>query len=203
MSDHPLEVEVKFYLTDMTAYEQRLRRLGASLIQPRTHELNLRFDTPDKRLTLAREVLRLRQDRQAVLTFKGPSQKSKEVSIRPELEVTVDNFEMARQILEALGYAVVISYEKWRSVYQFGALKVTLDEMPYGDFTEIEGGDSVLIQKTASSLDLAWKHRIMHSYLFLFDHLKTERNLPLQNLTFEELHGLIVSPADLGVKPAD
>ena len=37
------ETEVKFYVTNLKGVEERIRRLGARLIQPRTFESNLRF----------------------------------------------------------------------------------------------------------------------------------------------------------------
>ena len=74
---------------------------------------------------------------------------------------------------------------------------------PLGNFTEIEGGDPALIQKTASLLALDWSTRITDSYLLLFDHLKTSQNLSINDLTFEELKLIKASPSDLGVKPSD
>ena len=59
------ETEVKFYVKQLKRAEQRLQALGAHLIQPRMHEVNLRFDLPDNSLRGAGKVLRLRQDDQA------------------------------------------------------------------------------------------------------------------------------------------
>ena len=63
MKKPPLEVEIKFYLSDMSSFEKRLRSIGASLVRPRTHELNYRFDTPTMSLTREHRVLRLRQEK--------------------------------------------------------------------------------------------------------------------------------------------
>ena len=73
MSKPLLEKEVKFYITNLSSLQERLRRLGAELVSPRVFERNLRFDTPDLRLTASRQVLRLRQDNGATITYKGPS----------------------------------------------------------------------------------------------------------------------------------
>jgi inorganic triphosphatase YgiF len=56
------ELEVKFYVRELAVVEARLTHLGAKLVQPHTHEFNLRFDTPDHKLALSFQVLRLRQD---------------------------------------------------------------------------------------------------------------------------------------------
>jgi adenylate cyclase class 2 len=203
MNKLPLEIEVKFYLTDLSSYEKRVRSIGASLVRLRTHEINFRFDTPDLTLTRSHQVLRLRQDIAAVLTYKGEAVKNESVSIRPEIELEVNDFQKAQNFLVALGYQLVVKYEKWRTVYQLGELEITIDEMPFGSFTEIEAGDSSLIQKTASILALDWSTRITDSYLQLFDNLKTKRNISSNDLTFEALKDIEVKPEDLGVKPSD
>ena len=169
MNNPPLEIEVKFYLTDMTAYEKRVRNIGATLIRPRMREVNYRFDTPDMNLAREHRVLRLRQDTSNILTYKGPTQVKDGVSVRPEIELEVDDFNSARTLLEELGYRLSLKYEKWRTIYQLGNLEITLDEMPFGNFTEIEGEDSFQIQQTASLLALDWKTGITDSYLLLFD----------------------------------
>jgi len=66
----PLEKEVKFFINDPASFEERLRRLGASVKQPRTHELNYRFDTHDLDLTHSHKVLRIRKDNQVILAYK-------------------------------------------------------------------------------------------------------------------------------------
>jgi adenylate cyclase class 2 len=199
----PLEVEVKFYLTDLETYEKRVRSIGATLIRPRTREVNYRFDTPDMMLSRERRVLRLRQDTSTILTYKGPAQANDSVSVRPEIELEVNDFLAASDLLEALGFQLNVKYEKWRTIYQLGELEITLDEMPFGNFTEIEGGDPPQIQKAASLLALDWNTRILQSYLMLFDRLKTTKDLLIQDLTFDSLKDIEITPADLGVKPSD
>ncbi|MCX6055834.1 MAG: class IV adenylate cyclase [Chloroflexi bacterium] len=203
MKKPSLEVEVKFLLSDFRSYENKVRSIGAVLVQPRTHELNYRFDTADLRLTHNHQVLRLRQDNATILTYKGPAQSDRIVSIRPEIEIEVNDFQSAKELLEALGYDLQVKYEKWRTVYRIEDLELTIDEMPFGNFTEIEGGDPAALHRMASILALNWSARIMDSYLLLFDRLKTNKKLTLVDLTFENLRSVSVAPEDLGVKAAD
>jgi len=67
------ETEVKFFVRDLKRIEMRLQELEAHLIQPRVHEVNLRFDNEQGDLRKTFKVLRLRQDTEAKFTFKGPS----------------------------------------------------------------------------------------------------------------------------------
>ncbi len=182
------EQEVKFYLANRQALEQRLQRMGAQPVHPRTYEVNLRFDTPDGSLARARQVLRLRQDEGARLTFKGPMQAGQKVSVREEIEFTVSSFDNARAFLEALGYQVSIRYDKYRTTYRLGEVEVTLDELPYADFAELEGPDTAAIQAAAGALGLDWEARSLDSYLSLFAGLRQTQGLSALNLTFEEIN---------------
>ena len=202
--DHtPVEKEVKFFISDQTALKDRLQSLGAVMVQPRTREMNYRFDTPDGTLAMSGRALRLRHDVRDILTFKGPSSTVDGVRVRPEYEVEVDNIGNAWLILQGLGYELAVSYEKWRTVYSLNDLLITLDELPYGNFTEIEGADTAVIRSTAAVLSLNWETRIEASYLELFEILKRKMNLNMRDLTFAEFADIPLSGADLGVSPAD
>jgi adenylate cyclase class 2 len=197
------EIEVKFYLLNLPVFEQRLQALGARLTQPRVYELNLRFDTPQMDLAAEKRILRLRRDQRAVMTYKGPNQARDDVAVRQEIEFTVSDFGAARRFLEALGYSVSVSYEKYRAIYALGDLVVTLDEMPFGNFAEIEGPGPRQIQAIAQRLGLDWAQRVRAGYLALFDHVKAVAHLDVQDLSFANFAGLEITPEQLGVIPAD
>lgn len=197
------EIEVKFFVLNLAAIQASLEKLNAHLEQPRTLELNLRFDTPDGSLAASRQTLRLRQDVQSVLTFKGPMKIQEGVGERQEIEFTVGDYFAARHFLEALGYGVNVIYEKFRAEYGLNGLHITLDEMPFGTYVEIEGPDAATIQDMAVSLGLDWTARVVDSYLALFGRLKSVRGFPFRDLTFANFAGLDIRPGDLGVRPAD
>ena len=203
-NNNDVEIEVKFYVLSLQEIEQKILELGGTLLQERCFESNLRFDTADGRLRNLRHVLRLRKDTENILTFKGAAEAGKPVSIRQEIEVLVDDFDTARTLLEGLGFEVVMAYEKYRTTYSLLDTLVVLDELPYGNFIEIEGPDGSSIQKVARNLNLNWKARVMTSYTYLYEALKKERlELEGKYLTFEELKGMRFMPDELGVSPAD
>ena len=197
------ELEAKFYIRDLSLIEQRLQALGAECVQRRVLETNLRFDTPDGALTRTFQVLRLRQDSEARLTYKGPSEFQEGARLRKEIEFTVSDFGAARRLFEALGFTVKMSYEKYRTTYDLGRTHITLDELPYGHFVEIEGPDTNSIRQTAAHLELEWENKAPESYTGLFDRLRRSRGFPFTDLSFANFQGLSVSPEDLGVIPAD
>lgn len=197
------ELEVKFLVSDLPAFEHKVQTLGAELSQPRTHEVNLRFDTPGESLRQKACVLRLRQDSAARLTFKGPSQSFGGARLRQEIEFVVSNFNNARAFLEALGYQVVMVYEKFRTVYEYGGVHVTLDELPFGSFVELEGPDPASLQWVNQKVGLNWTRQIAASYTILFDILKEERGYPFRDLSFENFHNLEITPEMLHARYAD
>ena len=198
-----IEQEAKFYIRDLAALEERLDALGATRIQPRTLEKNLRFDTPDRRLSACYQALRLRQDRVCRLTFKDASDPLAQVSARRELEVEVSDLETAAAILNALGFEICVRYEKYRAAYRMGEVEVSLDEMPFGDFCEIEGPNPASIEQAAEMLGLDWNARSKLSYLVLFAELKRNLGLEISDLTFEAFEQLQISARDLGLSAAD
>ncbi|MCZ7553640.1 MAG: class IV adenylate cyclase [Anaerolineales bacterium] len=197
------EIEVKYYVQDLAAVRRRLEALGAPLAQPRLLETNLRFDTPDGRLGRALQALRLRQDSAARLTFKGPAHGEQGARVREEIEFVVEDFTRARQFLEALGYGVALIYEKYRAVYDLDGVQVTLDELPYGDFVELEGPGVPALQAASATLGLAWERAAPASYVMLFEALKRKMGLEMRDLTFAAFAGLDLDAADLDLLPAD
>lgn len=183
--------------------KRRLLAEGAELVRERTFEQNLRYDTPNDRLRSQRQLLRLRQDDAVHLTFKGPSQFEDGVVAREEIEVEIADFETGRRLLEALGFQVVVVYEKYRTVYHLDELEISIDELPYGDFVEIEGLESEKIQDCAGKLGLEWAAAIERNYLGLFQDLKKALNLSFRDLTFDNFLGVSISTEQLGIRPAD
>ena len=202
MSNAGNELEVKFYLSRREAMEAKLSALGR-VIAPRVHEVNLRFDTPDLSLSATGRLLRLRKDSRARVTYKGEGSVEGGVRLRKELEFTVSDFDTAKALFEALGFQVYTMYEKYRTTYQLGDVEVVLDEMPTGDFLEIEGPDSESIRAVADQLDLNWEVRILESYTMLFEYLRGRLGLSFRDLSFENFEGMEISPEVMGIKIAD
>jgi adenylate cyclase class 2 len=197
------EIEAKFYVMDLPRIESRLQDLEAHLIQPRVLETNIRFDLPEASLRSEGRVLRLRQDTEARLTYKSASTNQQGVLNRTEIEFAVEDFEKAKQFLEALGYQKLIYYEKYRTTYELKECHIMLDEMPYGNFVEIEGDSIDSIRGVTEELRLNWDTTVPTSYSALFEHLKQTRKLSFQDISFKNFVDLSITPKDLGVTPAD
>ena len=197
------EREIKFYIQDLPALAERLYICGADLTRERTLERNYMLDTEDWRLRNTGSLLRLRQDDRARVTFKEKTRVENGIRARTEIEFTVDSFAVARKLFEALGYHSTLIYEKYRVVYQLGDVEVTLDELPFGNFVEIEGPSNALIEGVAQMLGLDWSKGIAINYLGLFEAGRSKLGLSFNDLTFENFQEIEVLPRDLGVDPAD
>ncbi|HSB65349.1 MAG TPA: class IV adenylate cyclase [Anaerolineales bacterium] len=196
------ELEVKFFLSNHAKMADKLTVLG-KVIAPRVHEVNLRLDTPNLDLLSAGKLLRLRQDTRARVTFKGTGSEQGGARLRQELEFTISDFDTALHLFEALGYQVVLMYEKYRTTFQLGNVEVAMDEMPTGYFLEIEGPDGSSIHNAADQLGLKWEARILDSYTMLFERTRQNLGFSFRDLSFENFRGLVVPPEAMGVKVGD
>lgn len=203
MNTTNLEIEAKFFISNLPALLEKLQSLGAISLRPRVLEVNLRFDTPDKKLSERAQVLRLRQDDQAILTFKSPGEIVDGVIARTELEVVVSDFKTTRALLEALGFQVFMTYEKYRQNFRLNDLVASVDEMPYGNFIELEGSSPEHVRATAALLGLNWDQRINLSYTALLGLYNQNTGNSFRDLSFETFAGLNVLPEDLGLAYAD
>ena len=192
-----VEVEVKFLVRDLDAVRERLIAAGAQLGAARVYERNVRYDTPDEALLARQSLLRLRQDSRARLTYKGLAAQDagSEAKIREELEVTADDFDTLAMILARLGFAAVQTYEKYRETWHLRDVEVVLDELPFGDFVELEGPADSSLKAVAARLGLDWSQRILANYLALMELARQTFDLPFRDLTFTNF---AARPVDMG-----
>lgn len=177
-----IEIEVKFFLSDLPALRKRVLQRGGHTRRQRLLERNLRFDNAAGDLASAGAVLRLREDNAVHLTYK---QRLQDGEHRREIEFEVGDMAQARSFLAALGYDVFFIYEKYREVMTLGACTLMLDDMPFGSFLEIEGPDMAAIERCAAALKLNMDHRLRASYLETFAALKAQFQLEAEHATFE------------------
>jgi len=197
------EKEIKLFIKNLPTLAERLRLCGGELIQPRVYEKNIRLDTSDAKLQQARKLLRLRQDDQVRVTFKENAHLEDGVITRTEIEFGVTDLDAVQKLFEGLGYYPAIVYEKYRSTYRLGDVLVMLDELPIGNFVEIEALNNILIEGMVQMLGLDGSKAIQTNYLGLWAMAKQNAGLKVHDLTFQALEGIELSLEALGVQPAD
>jgi adenylate cyclase class 2 len=178
------ETEVKIHVANLDSIAKKLVKLGADCVQERTYERNMRYDTDDKSLTSQGIVLRLREDSGVTLTYKSKGKLERGILTREELEVDVSDFGTMEAILGKFGFMPNMMYEKYRTVYVLDNTAIMLDELPYGNFVEVEGEGNGAIEQTLEKLGLTDAERRIDSYVKIFDHVKHHLELEFNDLTF-------------------
>ena len=167
------EIEIKLEVQDFLKVEETIKKLGFSSLLSRSFEKNLVFDTPTGGLTQSHSLLRLRQQGDtSYLTVKKPLLPAEEISgykARNEIEIVINDFQKGENLLLALEYRVFFVYEKYRTTYGRGNLKVMLDETPIGNFVEVEGSPEEIDELTRK-LGFGKDDYITDSYYGLFLH---------------------------------
>ncbi len=191
----PLEIEVKFFLTNIEPVRNRIIELGAEQ-KGRVFETNIRYEDADKNLIKNKSLLRLRQDEKTTFTFKSEHKaENQEFKVHRELEVEVSDFKIMNQILETLGFHKEQIYEKWRETFLLDKTVLCIDTMPFGDFLEIEGTGSDIID-VAQKIGFCWEKRILSNYLALFETIKSKLQLSFTDVTFQNFKHVNLNPCD-------
>jgi len=97
------------------------------------------------------------------------------MKIREETELSVDSFPNAVLLLEKLGFAISISFEKIRETWQIDHCEVVLDLLPdsLGSYVEIEAHDVRAIAALQNKLGLRDYPSITEGYAdMVWNHLK-------------------------------
>jgi adenylate cyclase, class 2 len=185
-----METEVKVRVADREALEQKLPALGFSRVTARTLERNTLYDKPDRELRNSRQILRIRQyGSKWVVTHKRvPSGSTEEGphKSRVETETVVEDGPVLGKVFEALGFAPVFVYEKWRTEWADAQGHCVLDETPLGVYAELEGPDE-WIDDTAQKLGIDPSQFITLSYGRIFEQWRDETGSQAMNLTFDEI----------------
>jgi len=92
-------------------------------------------------------VLRVRKTQdKTILTLKQSIQNEYAVKQRTEYETEVANARELEKIIENLGFEPCLVYEKRRKTWRFRLVEIVLDELPFGDFMEIEGSITAIAE---------------------------------------------------------
>ncbi len=188
----PVEIEAKMKLEDVRGLESRLQELGAMHVVELL-EVNTFFDTPRGSLKAADEGLRVRLEKstdgrhvEATITHKGPRAHGR-MKTRDESEVVVADAMAAAQLLTALGYVSVLSFEKRRRRWTLDDCRVEIDTLPYlGGFVEIEGPSEPVVLSVRKKLGLDHLPMISASYISMLVTYLSENAIQAAHIGFGE-----------------
>ena len=140
------EVEQKFPVVDMAAFEAKLANFGATVSGPES-EIDHYYAHPARDFAASDEALRVRRtDRSSYLTYKGPkvdttTKTRREIDL--ELWPQEAQVQALERLLEALGFTPVAEVCKYRRkatiCWQGRQIEAALDEVvDVGTFVELE-----------------------------------------------------------------
>jgi adenylate cyclase, class 2 len=177
------EIEVKFPLRDRAALIRKLQDIGASRLYPETFEDNIVLDRRGELKTKG-ALLRVRKfGKYSLVTYKGPMSIDGGIKSREEVQTGVESFELAIELLDAIGFKPVFRYQKFREVWRIQDVEVVLDRTPIGEYFEIEGPMD-LIRAISGELGMNMDQAIRQSYADLYRQARRTRSDLPENMVF-------------------
>lgn len=150
------EWEAAFWPIDKDEVRARLTKAGATRVYEERLMPRVNLYTPGHS-DATRTFARVRNEGDCItMTVKDMSGSTMEE--QKEVEVTVDDFENARELLRALGCRDKNYQEAKRELWELDGTEVTIDEWPFLDpLTEIEGTSEETVRTVAKKLGFNWQ----------------------------------------------
>lgn len=154
------ETEIKLRIDSPENMVKKLRDAGAREVELLEQE-DIIWDYAfgdksfkDKKQSFRLRLQKGRNETRTILTFKKSSKiDASGIKTRDEYNILVGDFNGMRDTLENIGFRQDLVVKKRRRVFKLNGLEVTLDELPFGNFVEIEG-ETKDIKKVIKKLGL-------------------------------------------------
>jgi adenylate cyclase class 2 len=191
MVSNYVEKEIKLRINDLGLLINKLTTEKAVFIG-KALQRTVRFDNQENSLESNGTFLRVRSGFENVITVKRKvKDDSGDVFKREEFETRVDDIEMIRKMLNALGFNREYVMEKYRMEWELDGVNISIDELPFGFFVEIEGEEKKIFE-VAQKLNLDVNERIIVTYWDIFAEYKKEYDLIGENIEFERDHKSVI-----------
>lgn len=141
-----IETEKKYRLTadERERISRRLPEIGARF-EGADFEENTLFGGGF--LSFKNAALRVRKtEKKIILTYKQRQPSKSAVKHQIEYETEIGDAETITEIFKNLGYRPALVYEKRRQTWRLKNVEIVLDELPFGLFMEIEGGQNEILE---------------------------------------------------------
>jgi len=142
----PIEIEKKYRLTGSQRSQPlcKLESIGATRESEEFEENTL---YSGKGIDARSAVLRLRRaGERTTLTYKKRFPSTSAIKRQLEEETEVADANALDFILRALGYKAALVYEKRRLTWTIDETEIVIDELPFGQFMEIEGVEADIVK---------------------------------------------------------
>lgn len=161
------EYEAKFLDIDKDEVRGRLKAAGASLERAEFLQKRWVFELPAEKRS-KNSFMRVR-DEGGPITMTWKQFAGTEIDNPQEIEIVVDSFNKAVEILTQIGCVASSYQESYRELWHMGDAKITIDTWPYyPPFVEIEGISEDIVRDTSikAGFDYSQAHFCGVSKLF-------------------------------------
>lgn len=147
------ETEIKLIIKSPKEVAKKLQEAGAQELGVLEQEdIIWDYAQEGKSFEDKKQSFRLRRQKGkdkevAILTFKKASRLDESgIKTRKEYNVQLDSFDAMKSTLENVGFIKSLVVRKKRRVFKLGNLEITLDQLPFGNYLEIEGDEKEIKQ---------------------------------------------------------
>ena len=165
------EIEAKFLAVDHDDLRRKLREAGAELVAPMRLMRRYAFDFPDGRLRQEENGWARVRDEGGKITLSYKRLADRTLHGTKEVGITVDSFENAKALLEALGLAAKAYQETRRESWRMDGAEIELDHWPWTKpYVEIEAADEAAVKAVVAKLGLNWDRAVFGSVEIVYTH---------------------------------
>lgn len=184
MRNYHIEKEIKIKVENPKQLISLLTKLKAEK-RNEGSQITTRMDSPELKLEKKGIFLRVRTGEKNIVTLKKKIKSNGDLFERMELETEVKNPELLADIFAELGFTKRSIMEKYRINYSYQNTKISIDELPFGIYIEIEGNPKDIV-RTAKELSLDLSKKITVTYWDLFEKYKRKTKKAGENIVFPQ-----------------
>jgi len=176
------EKEIKLRVKNLAELIDNLKKSGAKFLN-KAKEKTIKLDTSGGDLESRGLFLRVREGSKNTITFKEKIGEDKNVRARKETEFEIQDVDKMAYILERLGFDYSRIMEKYRINLSYKGTKLSLDELFFGQFLEIEGQENK-IEKVARELGFDLDEKILVTYWDILEEFNKKNKTKLKDIIF-------------------
>jgi len=165
-----IEFEATFPNIEKDQIRETLKKIGATLIKPEFMQRRTVFALPEGH-EIKGGWLRVRDEGDKI-TMSLKVIDGDKIEDQKEINVTVDNYENARSLLQLMGCKEKAYQESKRELWSLDDVEITIDEWPFLEpFVEIEGKSEQSVRLMSEKMGFAYDKALFCSVATLY-HMK-------------------------------
>ena len=163
------EFEAKFYPVDKKKTRNKLRDIGAKLLTP---ERKMRRAIVDRRVNkqLRCDYIRVRDEGDRIrISAKIHADVGGKVSDQKEVDLLVNDYDKAIQVIKAMGFEFDKYQETLRETWELDGAEVEIDTWPgLESYVEIEANSEKKVKDIALKLGFDWRKKRITSVVVIY-----------------------------------